>query len=127
MKYRIFAIALCGGLLFFFNAPQVGAMSNPPIVNAAAPLGADFSALHKDQAKKMGIAGGVVVVKIYAGGTLSNQTKMKEGFIITSIGGISVSSVAELNAAMRRQKVSFQIEGFYPGSKQAVTYSIHDF
>ncbi|MBS1664642.1 MAG: hypothetical protein JST68_26590 [Bacteroidetes bacterium] len=93
----------------------------------SAPLGADFSSLSKAAAAKMGISGGVVVVKIHAGGTLSNQTKMREGFVITRIGDVPVTTVEELTNAVSRQKVSYQIQGVYPGSKQVVYYSIHDF
>ncbi len=97
------------------------------VTTTSPPLGADFAAVSKAQASKLGITGGVVVVKIHAGGTLSNQTKMKEGFIITKIGDIAVTSVAGLRQAVGHQKATYQIQGVYPGSKEVVYYEIHDF
>ena len=97
------------------------------MVYTAAPLGADFSTLTKAQALKLGITGGVVVVSIQSGGAIARQTKMQAGFIITRIGNMPVNSVSELNAAVTIQKASFQIQGIYPGSKQVIFYSIHEF
>jgi hypothetical protein len=92
-----------------------------------APLGADLSNLSTADAKKYGVSGGVVVVRIHEGGVLSNQTKMREGFVITKIGTFPVMSVESVKYALSKQKSQFVIQGFYPGSKQVYYYTIHDF
>lgn len=93
---------------------------------AIESLGADFSALDKEDAIKAGVEGGVVVKNI-RDGVIGNQTNMRPGFIITKIGDITVKSVDELKDALSRQKGNFQIEGIYPGSKEIYYYGINDF
>ena len=93
---------------------------------AIESLGADFSVLSKDDAKKAGIDGGVVV-KYIRDGVISNQTNMRPGFIITKVGGIPVKSLDELKDALSRQNDNFQIEGIYPGSSEIYYYGINDF
>ena len=93
---------------------------------AIESLGADFSDLSKEDAKKAGIDGGVIV-KYIRDGVISNQTNMRPGFIITKIGGIPVKSVDELKDALSRQNGNFQIEGIYPDSKEVYYYGINDF
>lgn len=93
---------------------------------AMEALGAQFSTLSKDDASKLGIAGGVQVSDI-GDGIIGNQTNMRPGFVITKIGGIAVGSVEELKAAIGKQTGNFQIEGIYPGSKQVYYYGINDF
>ena len=93
---------------------------------AIESLGADFSALNKEDATKAGIEGGVVVKNI-RDGVIGNQTNMRPGFIITKVGGITVKSVDELKDALSRQNGNFQIEGIYPGSKEIYYYGINDF
>jgi serine protease Do len=93
---------------------------------AIESLGADFSDLSKEDAKKAGIAGGVVV-KYIRDGVINSQTNMRPGFIITKVGGISVTSVDELKDALNRQDGNFQIEGIYPDNKEVYYYGINDF
>ncbi len=93
---------------------------------AIESLGADFSDLSKEDAKKAGIDGGVIV-KYIRDGVISNQTNMRPGFIITRIGGTPVKSVDELKDALSRQNGNFQIEGIYPDSKEVYYYGINDF
>ena len=93
---------------------------------AVESLGADLSDLSKENAAKLGIAGGVVVNNIHEG-VLSNQTNMRQGFIITKIGETPVKSVADLRAALSKQNSNFQIEGVYPNSKEVYYYGINDF
>lgn len=93
---------------------------------AIESLGADFSDLSREDAKKAGIDGGVVV-KYIRDGVISNQTNMRPGFIITKVGGLPVKSVNELKDALSRQDGNFQIEGIYPDSKEIYYYGINDF
>lgn len=89
-------------------------------------LGADFATLPAAEARKMGIAGGVQVTAINEG-VLADQTNMKEGFVITRVGGMAVRTVDELRAAMQRLRGNFQIEGMYPGSNKVYYYGINDY
>lgn len=93
---------------------------------AIESLGADFSELSRDDASKIGIAGGVTVINI-RNGVISDQTTIRPGFIITKIGDISVKTVDELKDALGRQGSNFQIEGVYPDSKEVYYYGINDF
>lgn len=90
-------------------------------------LGAKFQSLNKDQAKSLGITGGVQVGEINDDGVLGSQTSIRDGFIITRIGGISVKSVDELKSAISKQGNNFQIEGIYPGSRDIYYYGINGF
>ncbi|WP_431210298.1 hypothetical protein ACQ86N_30275 [Puia sp. P3] len=98
----LYIFAVAGSCLLYSkaNCTQLSSTTS----RLGGPLGADLSTLPKKQATKLGLIGGVVVVKIYPGGILSDQTKMRAGFIITRIGEFSVNSVTELNAAMSSQR-----------------------
>jgi serine protease Do len=93
---------------------------------AIESLGADFDALAKEDAKKIGIDGGVIVKNIHDG-VISSQTNMRPGFVITKIGSIPVKTVDELKDALAQQDGNFQIQGFYPDSKEIYYYGINDF
>lgn len=93
---------------------------------AVESLGADFSALSKDEAGKTGLDGGVQVSNI-RDGIISSQTNMRAGFIITKIGNNAVKSVDDLKAALASQSANFQIQGVYPGSSEVYYYGINDF
>lgn len=90
-------------------------------------LGGEFEGLSRQEAAKMGIAGGVRVTEISEDGILAGQTNMKPGFVITKAGGIPVRSVDELKAALSRQSGNFQLEGTYPGSGRIYYYGINDY
>jgi serine protease Do len=94
---------------------------------AIESLGADFSAVNKEDLGKLGIEGGVQVTQIHDGGVIGNQTNMRRGFIITRIANIPVRSVDELKEALNQQSGNFQIEGIYPGSSEVYYYGINDF
>jgi serine protease Do len=94
---------------------------------AVESMGADFSDLGKDDAAKLGVDGGVVVGNIHEGGVLSNQTNMRQGFIITKVGDLPVRSVNEFKDALSKQNSNFQIQGIYPDSKEVYYYGINDF
>jgi Do/DeqQ family serine protease len=93
---------------------------------AIESLGAEFSAVSEEDAAKMGIDGGVQVTNIQDG-ILSNQTRMRPGFVITKIGDQHIKSMEDLKDALSKQPANFQIEGIYPGSKEVYYYGINDF
>ncbi|MBX2922061.1 MAG: trypsin-like peptidase domain-containing protein [Chitinophagaceae bacterium] len=94
---------------------------------AIESLGAKFQALTKEQAVQLNIPGGVQVTNIGEEGIIGAQTNMKDGFIITKVGGISVRSVDELKSALSKQGNNFQLEGVYPGSTDVYYYGINGF
>ena len=91
---------------------------------AVESLGADFSTLSKEDAKQMGIEGGVRVSNM-RDGVLSNQTEMRPGFVITRVSGIPVHTVQEFKAALSKQKTNFILEGVYPEDKEVYYYGIN--
>jgi Do/DeqQ family serine protease len=93
---------------------------------AVESMGADFSDLSKEDAAKLGLAGGVVVHNIHEG-VLSDQTNMRPGFIITKVGDIPVRTVDEFKDALGKQNSNFQLQGVYPDSKELYYYGINDF
>jgi Do/DeqQ family serine protease len=76
-------------------------------------LGASFATVDKATASKLGISGGVQV-KNLQDGILSEQTRIKEGFIITKVNDQKVNEVGELKQAIENAGSSAVISGFYP-------------
>jgi serine protease Do len=87
-----------------------------------ALLGADLATLDAKKAKEYGVGGGVVVKKIN-GGALTDQTRMRDGFIIVKINNTEVKSMDEMKQAIGTSK-SFTISGFYPGYDGLYDYPI---
>ncbi len=85
-------------------------------------LGADLVTLDPKKAKDFGIAGGVIVKKI-GKGVIDDQTRMRDGFIITKANGKPVTSVAELKSAIGNLK-DVKVEGIYPGSNEVFEYPL---
>jgi serine protease Do len=90
--------------------------------SAISKLGADLATLDPKKAKEYGIAGGVIVKKINAG-ALSDQTRMRDGFIIIKVDGQNVKSVDEFKKLTGNAK-SITISGFYPGYDGLYDYPI---
>jgi Do/DeqQ family serine protease len=86
-------------------------------------LGAELVTLDSRLAKTYGIAGGVVVKKINNGGAIDDQTRMRDGFIITKANGKQVKSVEELRAMIGDSK-DVKIEGIYPGYEETFEYPL---
>lgn len=93
---------------------------------ALESLGASFNSLSKEEAARLQIDGGVQVTEI-RDGILSNQTNMREGFVITKVGDTRVRNVEELRDAIGKQGSNFQLQGVYPGSDEIYFYGINDF
>lgn len=94
---------------------------------AIESLGATFQGLTKEQSAQLKIPGGIQVSRISEEGIIGSQTNMKDGFIITRVGGIPVKTTDELKSALSRQGNNFQIEGIYPGSTDIYYYGINGF
>ena len=94
-------------------------------VNTGDQLGAELETVDEKTALKNEIEGGVVVKKIKTGGAFS-KTRMESGFIITSVNGMDVSSIEELNEAIRSLKgETIQLEGMYPGYSGSYRYPLN--
>lgn len=97
------------------------------IKNAAVEsLGASFDAVPKSQAAQLGIAGGVIV-KSLSQGVLTEQTRIKEGFIITKVNNQRIATVDDLKNALQNAGSSAVISGIYPANPQQVyQYALND-
>ena len=76
-------------------------------------LGGTLVTINKDIAKKNDISGGVQVQKL--GNGLLKNTRMQEGFIITSVDGQDVNSVDDLKNILNNSNGTVRLEGVYPG------------
>ncbi len=86
-------------------------------------LGAELVAVDSKTAADNQITGGVVVKRI--GDGLLKKTRMQEGFIITSVEGMEVKSVDELDKALSMNKGrKIKIEGVYPGFENTYPYPL---
>ena len=90
--------------------------------SAMSKLGAEFITLAPKKAKEYGIPGGVIVKKI-ADGTLSDQTRMRDGFIIVKVDDTEIKSIEDLTKALNNVK-TITISGFYPGYDGLYDYPI---
>lgn len=77
-------------------------------------LGATLVTIDKATAQKNDISGGVQVQKIDPKGLLKN-TRIQEGFIITSIDGQDVNSIDDLKNILNNSAGTVKLEGVYPG------------
>ncbi len=75
-------------------------------------LGAEFESIEKSKAKKLEIAGGVRVKKLYPG-KLMKHTEIREGFIITKVDGKVVKNVDEFAQLLENKEGGVMIEGVY--------------
>jgi serine protease Do len=88
-------------------------------------LGAELETLSESKANTYEIAGGILVKKIIAGGAFS-KTRMQDGFIITNVNGIEVTSVDELARAISQMRgETLQLEGMYPGYDGIYRYPLN--
>ena len=86
-------------------------------------IGAELANLDSKKADEYDVTGGVVVKKIREGGKLS-ETKMDEGFVITSVNGRAIKSIDELSRILNSAVGTVKLEGFYPGFRGSYTYPL---
>jgi Do/DeqQ family serine protease len=103
---------------------KVSTVAEVSTENIEAKLGADLVTLDSKKADEYEVDGGVVVKKIREGGKLSN-TKMDDGFVITSVNGRNVKSVEELSKILNNAIGTVRLEGFYPGYRGTYTYPLN--
>ncbi|MGN6533462.1 MAG: trypsin-like peptidase domain-containing protein [Ginsengibacter sp.] len=85
-------------------------------------LGADLQTLDPQRAKSLGLNGGVVVKKINEG-ALNDQTRMRDGFIITKVNGKEVKTLDDLRNLIGNQ-TDITISGVYPGYNEPFEYPL---
>ena len=81
--------------------------------NSFDNLGGSLVTIDKETAKKNDISGGVQVQKLGIG--LLKNTRIQEGFIITSVDGQDVNSVDDLKNILNNSNGTVRLEGVYPG------------
>jgi Do/DeqQ family serine protease len=89
-------------------------------------LGAAFENLDRNKAAELGLQGGVVVGSL-SQGIISEQTRIREGFIITKVNNVKVRTIAELKQALINAVNSAIISGVYPAQPQTeYQYALND-
>ena len=90
---------------------------------AVASLGAEFENLPADYAKELGVEG--VAIADLGNGLLAEQTRVREGFILTRVNGRSVKNVDQLEGLLESAKGPITLEGVYPDdTSQTYKYAI---
>jgi serine protease Do len=103
---------------------KVGSYDEVAKTDISERLGADLETLSKEKAKQYEVNGGVVVKSINKG-TPIGKTRMEEGFVITSVNGVNITSVEQLARALSRsEETTVRLEGFYPGYEGNYTYPL---
>lgn len=91
--------------------------------NIIDKLGADLATVDKATAQKNDIAGGVLVKKI--GDGLLKNTRMQDGFVITSVDGQDVKDVDALKTILSNSEGTVRLEGIYPGYEGTYGYPLN--
>jgi Do/DeqQ family serine protease len=86
-------------------------------------LGIEVEPASAEDLKKINVSSGLKVVKINRG-RIMRDTKMREGFIITKVGGKTIRSVQDLNEMLENSGGGVMIEGYYPDSEGKYYFAI---
>lgn len=89
-------------------------MGNTGLVNSdvLAILGANFQPLNKNELGQYGISNGVRVKELFPGKLM--RAGVNEGYIITHINRIPISSVADIEKALKDATGGVYLRGLYP-------------
>ena len=88
----------------------------------ATKLAAIFRSLSKEESRKLGIQGGVLVTNVGSGELA--QTQMKRNFIITAVNEENVNTVEQLNNEVNSSDGKVQFSGLYPGYQGVYYYEV---
>ena len=80
--------------------------------DVVAALGAEFENLSDDYARELSVEG--VAIADLGEGLLSEQTRVREGFILTRVNGRAVTNVDQLNELLDIATGPVTLEGVYP-------------
>lgn len=86
-------------------------------------LGAELAEVDKNTAQKNNITGGVLVKKL--GNGLLKNTRLQEGFVITSVDGQDVNSISDLTKILNNARGTVTLEGIYPGYEGSYRYPMN--
>ncbi len=86
-------------------------------------LGAELANVDKATAQKNNISGGVVVKKL--GNGLLKNTRIQEGFVITSVDGDGVEDMDDLTRILNNSRGTVTLEGIYPGYDGSYRYPMN--
>lgn len=86
-------------------------------------LGGELATVDAATAKKNGIDGGVQVKKL-GNGAIKNS-RIQEGFIITSVNGQPVKTVEDLQKLLQNASGTVRLEGIYPGYEETYGYPLN--
>ncbi len=86
-------------------------------------LGGELATVDAATAKKNGIDGGVQVKKLGSGAI--KNSRIQEGFIITSVNGQPVKSVDDLKKLLANVTGTVRLEGIYPGYDETYGYPLN--
>lgn len=81
---------------------------------ALEALGADLEELPANELNRLGLKGGVKVVRIKEG-KLQQYTSIRPGFVITAIDNQVVTSIEHLQKILNNKSGGVMMEGLYPG------------
>jgi S1-C subfamily serine protease len=102
---------------------KAGSTNVAKATNILDRLGADLANIDKKPAAANNLNGGVFVKKIQPGSAIQ-KSRIQEGFIITAVNGIEVSTIDDLKAALSNSSNSgtVRIDGIYPGYGDTYSY-----
>ncbi|MCY7310227.1 MAG: trypsin-like peptidase domain-containing protein, partial [Chitinophagaceae bacterium] len=104
---------------------KTGTYDQLATISIGDKLGADLETLDAKKALTYEVEGGVVVKKIKAGGAFS-KTKMESGFIITSVNDMDITSIEELNQAIKSLKgETIYLQGIYTDANGVYRYPLN--
>ncbi len=86
-------------------------------------LGGELVNVDAATAKKNSLSGGVLVKKL--GDGLLKNTRMQEGFVITSVDGQAVNNLDDLKTALGSSHGTVRLEGVYPGYEGTYGYPLN--
>lgn len=86
-------------------------------------LGGEFENLSEKDAERYDVDGGIQL-KSLTPGKLSDETSVREGFVITHIAGKRVKDIKDMTKALNGVEGGVMIEGFYPNRRGTYYYAI---
>lgn len=96
---------------------DTGVIRPEPKPAAIVELGADFSELDENTASQLDLDGGITVANIRSG-VISEQTRIRPGFIITKVNDRTVPSVSAFQKYIEKADGAITIEGIYPNAPE---------
>jgi serine protease Do len=103
---------------------DAGDINASTINNLSEILGAELVNIDSKTANANNVEGGVRVKEITKGGPLS-KTRMEKDFIITSVNGMEIKSIAEMSKVMANTDGSnITLDGFYEGYEGMYRYPV---